>query len=115
VLLPLTTTAAVDISLGHINHCIIGILERFNDTKSILKNWLPWLDINYITPEKRRMRISNYDESKETLPKEVYELLLSKNECDMMIYEAMVKRFETQLQYLDKQNNELDYYFVPHF
>ena len=61
------------------------------------------------------MRLYDIQETKDTLPVDVYNLLLHKNSCDMQIYEAMLKRFNEQLEYLSDKANYLNYYFVPQY
>lgn len=100
VAFPLEVDVAVNISVSNMKHCVIGLLERWSDTKQVLSEWFPWIDLESHEPERKRMHLSDRMENKDNLKPEAFELLVKMNPCDMQVYDAMLERFDFQMEFI---------------
>ena len=93
---------ASQISVHNVNQCVVGLSERWHDTKIIIHEFFPWLDMNSREPDRQRNSntIATARETRDTLKPELLQLLLENNKCDMVVYKAMLERFELEMQYI---------------
>ena len=53
---PPVTEEETQRALGNVNHCVVGLLERWEETKAMLEFWFPWLDFS-VDSYRRKMFI----------------------------------------------------------
>ena len=99
---PFDIHEASQISVHNVNQCVVGLSERWHDTKIIIHEFFPWLDMNSREPDRQRNSntIATARETRDTLKPELLQLLLENNKCDMVVYKAMLERFELEMQYI---------------
>jgi hypothetical protein len=86
-------------AIRNINTCVVGLQERWNETLQVLDHWYPWIDFTQ-QPHARRMSLYRGMETRATLRRDLYEVLVALNPCDMLLYEEMQRLFDKQLQVL---------------
>lgn len=86
----------------NMKHCVIGLQEHWADSLKMVNHWFPWIDTSR-DPYRRKLQLVQGQESHELLRAErpdLYDVLVEYNNCDMVLYDAMVKRYEEQVKYL---------------
>ena len=58
---PPVTNEETQRALRNINHCVVGLLSRWEETKAVLEFWFPWLDFS-VDSYRRKMFIYRYTE-----------------------------------------------------
>ena len=89
-------------AVANLRQCVIGLQDRWNDTLRVLDHWLPWVDFSQ-DPGRRKMSLFKGMETRTTLRRELYEVLVALNPCDMMLFEEMQRLFELQLAVLENE------------
>ncbi len=83
-------------AIRNVRHCVVGVLEHWEDTQEVLAAWFPWLDFSTDT-HRRKMHIYSGKETVEEIRPELREVLLSLNTCDWALYQEMLRLFAAQL------------------
>ena len=97
---PLDVNHTLNISITNMNHCVVGILERWTDTKRVMNKWFPWINVDIDMPKMFKSNVTT-KETRHTLRPELYQVMVTLNPCDMQLYEVMLHRFDTQMLYLE--------------
>ena len=84
-------------ALGNLDHCVVGVLERWEETKAVMEYWFPWLDFS-VDSHRRKMHIYSGKETARDLRPEIRDVLQSVSQCDLKLYARAVDLFEQQLQ-----------------
>lgn len=84
---------------ANLRQCVVGLQEQWNQTLQVLDHWFPWLDFSE-NPGRKKMSIYSGLETRKSLRRELYDVLVALNPCDMMLYEEMQRIFTTQLEVL---------------
>ena len=100
---PLSAEAASR-ALRNVDHCVVGLLERWSETKQVLSAWFPWLGDFSNNPERRKMFLFDSKESWSSLRPEMLAVLLNVNKCDLLLYEKMKTIFEKELEVINDTN-----------
>jgi hypothetical protein len=87
---------------------VVGILERWTESKEVIKFWFPWMDFAQ-DPDKKIIPIPMMPldleiftkETANSLRPELKNILLTANSCDMRLYEKMLLLFEAQLSIIN--------------
>lgn len=93
---PPLSDEAISSALNNVEKCVVGILERWDETKEVLGYWFPWMDFSEKS-NRRKMFLFSGKETPEELKPELISVLLQVSKCDMLLYEKMLKLFEVQL------------------
>ena len=93
----------VTLALDRVGRCVVGLLERWNDTREIVRHWFPWLDMVSNDPDRRKMWIYSNKETPEMLKPELRYVLLRVNRCDMLVYAKMLSIFDKELKVIRSQ------------
>ena len=93
---PPLSQKSIETALNNIQHCVVGILERWDDSKRVFKFWFPWLDFTE-EPDRKKMNLPGEKEKASDLKPELYELLIRLNNCDIQLYEKMLNIFDSQV------------------
>jgi hypothetical protein len=109
---PPLTKNMMKIAFENVDLCVIGILEKWVETKEIIQEWFPWLEINKIKDEIKLMHLFSNKETRDNLRGDLKQMLINKNPCDMKIYNKMITRFHVQMNILQNRKNT---HFVPFF
>ena len=107
------TPAEVAIAVTNADKCVIGLLERWPETKKVMNEWFPWIDMSH-NSDRRKMQVYK-DDNKETiytLKPELYDILIHVNPCDMLIYNNMITRFNKQIDVLQRSKKIKEDYFL---
>jgi hypothetical protein len=99
---PLISQEGVNHALDNVQKCVVGILERWNESKEIFKVWFPWIEFS--RNADRRSMFYGYTFKKETiddLRPELKEILLTANSCDMQLHKKMLLLFEAELSIIN--------------
>lgn len=86
-------------ALTHVRQCVVGLLERWESTLTVVGEWFPWLNLN-VDRKRRKMFLYSGKESRSDLRPDLNEVLVRLNDCDMELYSEMERLFETQLSTL---------------
>lgn len=84
---------------ANLYQCVVGLQEQWNQTLQVLDHWFPWLDFSK-NPDRKKMSIYSGLETRITLRKDLYDVLVALNPCDMMLYEEMQRIFASQIEVL---------------
>lgn len=95
---PSLTAEQMDIALGNVQHCVVGLQERWKDTKEVLKHWFPWIDMTLGDDERRKMHLFSNKETIETLRLDIRAAIEEENRCDLRLHQLMASKFEKQMQ-----------------
>jgi hypothetical protein len=93
---PTLSDEAINTALNNVEQCVVGILEKWEETKEVLSFWFPWMDFTEQS-DRRKMFLFSGKETSEELKPELKSVLLQVSNCDMLLYEKMLKIFEVQL------------------
>jgi hypothetical protein len=93
---PPLSQEAITRALDNSEKCVVGILERWEETKEVLKFWFPWLDFAQES-DRRRMFFTIRKETIMDIKPELAAEILRINSCDMLLYDKMVRLFESEL------------------
>ena len=88
------TTDTVRKALENVKHCVVGVLEDWENTRRIINFWSPWIDAGI---NKVKMRLYNNLETLETLRPDIRLLIERYNQCDLRLYAQIVSQFRMQL------------------
>ena len=82
--------------LRNVDKCVIGLTERFEESKQVLQMWYPWL-LN-IEVDRQLFRIFNATakENAQSINVNTKAVLEEMNYCDVQMYARMRHRFELQ-------------------
>lgn len=108
---PTITEAVTAEALANVQKCVVGILERWNETKTVMKHWFPWIDLVKRDADRRKMFLYKDKETVATLRADLRQVLLRLNHCDMLIYDKMISIFNNQLEVVAAVRDA----FVPPF
>jgi hypothetical protein len=86
----------IDIAVSNMKQCVVGILERWDETIDVINHWFPWIDFTS-NPTRRRMFLYSGKETLKTIRPELLEVLHDVNKCDMILYEEMILLFNKQI------------------
>jgi hypothetical protein len=95
VIPPTLSDEAINTALNNVEQCVVGILEKWEETKEVLSFWFPWMDFTERS-DRRKMFLFSGKETSEELKPELKSVLLQVSNCDMLLYEKMLKLFEVQ-------------------
>lgn len=103
----LDVNETLKISINNMNQCVVGIVEQWSDTKRVINEWFPWIDIEGTESYGKRTTSEVLNkEKRHSLRPDILQLLLTLNACDMLLYEAMLLRFDTQMQYVNTKTHD---------
>jgi len=97
---PPLSAAATSRALRNIDSCVVGLLERWTDTKRVMKFWFPWMDLGR---DRKKMSLYVGKETTESLRPDLREVIERYNRCDLQLYDKMLKRFTKQLEIIDSK------------
>jgi plasmid replication initiation protein len=87
---------------------VVGILERWTESKEVIKFWFPWIDFAQ-DPDKKIIPILFKPDNLEIFTKktanslrpELKDILLTANSCDMRLYEKILLLFEAHFSIIN--------------
>lgn len=87
-------------AIQHLDHCVVGIQNEWEDTKQILFHFFPWLTFE----DNSRMNTGGMKggsmETRDDLKDELKRELEMANACDMAVWKHATERFEAQKEAL---------------
>jgi hypothetical protein len=94
----IANSSEIQLAIDRMEQCVVGILEDWKSTVSVIDYWFPWIDF----PQKSSgfYNIGNKLETKSNLPLSHINAIMETNPCDMQLYEAVKKRFNDQVQWM---------------
>eukprot|EP01038_Epipyxis_sp_PR26KG_P007909 gene7909-10736_t len=93
-----------EIAINNTKHCVIGVLERWDETIEVINHWFPWIDF---TKDRNKRLMWSYvtdpsihreKENKNNIRPELRIVLENINYCDLALYDEMNRIFEMQLK-----------------
>jgi hypothetical protein len=84
-------------ALENSKHCVIGVLERWEDTVRVINHWFPWIFFD----NKFGLQLNRGSSSNRYIRPDLLEVTIRNNQCDMHLYDQMVHQFEKQLEILN--------------
>ena len=87
------------VALRRLKLSVVGLTERWEDTKVVLRFWFPWLAFDDDVRGNTGMG-SRVPESPQTLRADLRQAIEGANTCDLAIYAAGVRQFERQMEAL---------------
>ncbi len=84
-------------ALNNAKKCVVGVLERWDDTVRVINHWFPWIFFD----NKFDMQLNRGAPNNRFIRPDLYEVTLRNNKCDMLLYNQMVSQFENQLKVVD--------------
>jgi hypothetical protein len=97
---PMLSEDASDFAKTRLRKCVVGLVERMDETRRVVAEWFPWIR-NIFEEKQKLMQIYSNKETALELRKDLRDVLLEVNPCDMQLYEEMVRLFMTELEVLD--------------
>jgi hypothetical protein len=91
------TGAETQAALDNAAQCVIGLQERWSDSKRVMKHWFPWINLDIGDSERRRMHLFSDKETKETIREDLRRVIEEENTCDMLLHLQMITTFEKQM------------------
>ena len=91
----------VDEAAGNLKKCVVGLQEEWEETKTIIGTWFPWLTIEDTV--KANTGMGSRAETRDTIRKDLLRDFLSFNECDMSLWEVAQERFAEQAEFARAQ------------
>lgn len=88
-------------ALRHVSKCVVGLQDRWDDTKRVLGHWFPWIDFSQQPANRRLMQLLKDKEDRDTLRPELRAIIEAENACDLELHNKMTEIFETQLKVLN--------------
>lgn len=87
---------------ANMQRCVVGVLNRWDETVTVLEHWFPWMNLqSNPNPNRRRYFLAEHVEvRREPLQPATRRLIEDSNRCDMEVHQELVKRFDTQLKFL---------------
>ena len=82
-------------ALQNIEHCVVGLFERWNETKSVINHWFPWINTHNWNHDYKRAK-------REELRDDLKYVLLQANQCDNKLYAKMTYLFDAQISFLNR-------------
>jgi hypothetical protein len=123
------TDEDIQVGIGNLGSCVVGVLERWEETTSVLETWFSWMkqsDLNNndlisekTEKEKEKDRVGAslknkkknglnrandqlFKEKKSDLRPELLEVIERHNQCDLLLYRELVARFDRQLAAMEE-------------
>jgi autonomous glycyl radical cofactor GrcA len=96
------TAEEVRTSLSNAAQCVVGLQERWKETKEVIKVWFPWMDLSLGDSERRRMHLYDGKETIETLREDIRWVIEEENACDILLHKQMTAQFEKQLEVIQQ-------------
>ena len=90
----------INTAMKNIDYCVVGILEKWNETKKIIEYWFPWIQFNNDTNRRKMFLYSNKEVWSDLRP-ELIEVLKQVSKCDLILYEKMLRIFEKEMKVLN--------------
>ena len=84
------------VAAARLGQCVVGLLDRWNDTLAVLNHWFPWIDTTN-DPYRRRYYLYSNKETRQTARKDLYSMVVKHNACDMMLHAQLLAQFEKQI------------------
>lgn len=88
---------AAEAAKARLRKCVVGIVERMDETKRVIAEWFPWVK-NIEREKKKLMQIYSNKETSSDLRDDLRAVLLEVNICDVQLYEEMLRLFHLQLE-----------------
>eukprot|EP01041_Mallomonas_annulata_P002467 gene2467-4787_t len=89
---------AIPVALNNIEKCVVGLLEKWELTKRMLKFWYPWMDLHR---DRKKMSLYKGKETLESLRPDLKEVIERYNRCDMQLYEKALEIFLKQKEIIE--------------
>jgi hypothetical protein len=86
-------------ALQNVEMCVVGLIERWDDTLSVVEHWFPWISFEK-DKQRRKMHIYSGKETEATIRGDLREVLVGVNQCDMALYAKMTEIFQTEMKVL---------------
>eukprot|EP00611_Tribonema_gayanum_P013161 TRINITY_DN2395_c3_g2_i2.p1 TRINITY_DN2395_c3_g2~~TRINITY_DN2395_c3_g2_i2.p1 ORF type:complete len:397 (+),score=169.24 TRINITY_DN2395_c3_g2_i2:122-1192(+) len=85
----------LELAQSRLNRCVVGLLDRWDDTKATLAKWFPWMvyEIDIVNHRSKADK-----ETLTSLRPELRAVVEMLNPCDMALYAHARARFEAQMQ-----------------
>lgn len=84
-------------ALENSKQCVIGILERWDDTIRVINHWFPWISFD----NKFDLQLNRGSASNRYIRPDLYEVTVRNNLCDMELYNQMLQQFEEQVKIIE--------------
>ena len=85
-----------DTAFRNVDRCVVGIMEQWDNTVSVLRHWFPWIPASTDTREHVSF-VGEDKESVDELSPDVVKVIQANNEADMELYEYGLQIMEQQL------------------
>lgn len=81
--------------------CIIGVLEEWEETVQMIRYWFPWIQL--ADSQKILNEGVKKKEKAKDLIQDHHQIIKDRNQCDLFLYELLLKQFEKQKEVLNNQ------------
>jgi len=91
---------SLEIAIQHLNNFgFIGLTEKFDESLFLMKYYLGWDLLTYVTRKQTRMKPKTSE-----IPKNTIELIKKANWMDIILYDLAKKKFQNQIDNLHIEN-----------
>lgn len=97
----------VDEALRRLNRLVVGLQDRWSDTLQVLSHWFPWIEYD----EEHLQTKVHATKAKEgvdvaSLKPSLRRVIEDASQCDLVLYNAAVRRFDAQMRLLRADGSE---------
>lgn len=85
----------ISTAISNVQQCIVGLMENYNQTLSVMKLWFPWIDFSNDTT-RHKMKLVTGKETYQTLRLDLRKIIIEANYGDMLLYQSMEELFDKQ-------------------
>lgn len=89
---PELTAKETQQAINNVKQCVVGVLEEWEDTVRVINHWFPWISFD----NKFGRQLNRGNKGDKYLRKELMEVTIRNNPCDMALHQAMLEQFELQ-------------------
>lgn len=89
------------------NRLVVGLQDRWSDTLQVLSHWFPWIEYD----EEHLQTKVHATKAKEgvdvaSLKPSLRSVIEDASQCDLVLYNAAVRRFDAQMRLLRADGSE---------
>lgn len=101
------TNEDIELAIQHVKESVVGLLEEWEMTLEIIDFWFPWISFS---KQEKAKQLNQWDrqkqrENKENLNPIILEIILKHNQCDLIVYEAILQRFQQEVEFMNYVNS----------
>ena len=86
-----------DLAVKRLNQCVVGLQDDWPGVLKAVDHWFPWL---HLDQQDKKLNVGHKFETRATLHPHLRSLIEQCNSCDLIVYDAALKRHGVQERFL---------------